>query len=796
MGISSESLGIKLMEKDQHLEKAYFEKLFETAQEGIVIADSNGRIFRVNNEFLRMFGFAADEVIGQQLDKLIAPEEHKDNATLSTKKVSEGKNISFEAHRKRKDGSLIHVSILASPIVLDGIVMAVYGIYRDITEQKRAENALQKETKKLQAMMHSMEEGIVFADKDDQIVDVNEYFLKIVRKEKSELIGKPLWSFHSDLMNEDLRAQLEQIKSSLHSNAISAQKSLYGLEVIFRMQPIYHNNQYDGIVLNLIDVTELIKVQKKAQIADQAKSEFLANMSHEIRTPMNGILGMTDLVLKTDIDPEQREYLEGIKNSAESLMDIINDILDYSKVEAQKLVLESLSFNLQEIVYDAIAPLSIEAHKKKLDLVCDIPLHISYPVVGDQRRLKQIITNLVSNAIKFTSKGEVVISAREEKRTNEEVVFQFSVRDTGIGIPEEKQQVIFDIFAQADGSMTRKYGGTGLGLAISSQLVDLMDGRIWVESEQGKGSQFHFTVKLNLDQGAGEAAAPKESADFKNLPVLIVDDNKTTRQVLMEMLQSWHLKPEEAETGEDAISLIDKANRNGSPFALFLIDAYLPGMNSFVLQSYIKHNPQIANSTVMMLVSNNLKSDASPWEKLGISTFTTKPIKRFELLNSINRTFGMTFYEEKTDSVLKDDFQHKSPKGYRILIAEDNIVNQKVVHYMLKKRGHQVTGVRDGEEALKALERDFYDVILMDVQMPIMDGFTATASIREQEKRTGAHIPIIAMTAHAMKDDRKKCLDAGMDDYISKPLNPEILYSMIDQTVTKYRNNSKAFFDE
>jgi CheY-like chemotaxis protein len=436
-------------------------------------------------------------------------------------------------------------------------------------------------------------------------------------------------------------------------------------------------------------------------------------------------------------------------------------------------------------------------------------------VIGDPARLRQILVNLISNAIKFTKEGEVVVSVKEELKTAEGISLQFTVRDTGIGVAKDKQQVIFDAFAQADGSMTRKFGGTGLGLSISRQFTELMGGRIWVESEANQGSQFHFTVKLGLDPDATEPLEDTNSLQFDNIPVLVIDDNATTRRVLKEMLKSWEMNVVEAENAEEALTLIDKSERDGIPYSLYFLDAYLPGMESFILQDHMRHNPDMAKSTVMMLASPSHKGDAAPWQRLGSPAFVTKPIKCSAVRGVVKTILRDSSEEESqdeqvpvtvqdntspspqisadtapkeigTESVEEDRTPDKPPNSYRVLIAEDNIVNQKVAYFMLEKQGHQVTGVRDGKEAVEAVDKGIFDVILMDIQMPNMNGFEATAAIREKEKNSDKHTPIIAMTAHAMKGDREMCLEKGMDDYVPKPLKADELLTKIDDVVQKF----------
>ena len=572
--------------------------------------------------------------------------------------------------------------------------------------------------------------------------------------------------------------------------------------MMVRAVPIFDESgavrEWVGIHTDIDSLKQAEAAQREArdlaEAANRAKSDFLANMSHEIRTPMNGILGLTGLALETELNLEQREYLDGVMLSAESLLTIINSILDFSKIEAGKMELERIDFELRKTLEAVVRMLALRADAQELELVYDVQPEVPDALTGDPARLSQVLFNLIGNALKFTQTGEIAVLVELDENRSDAVCLQFSVSDTGVGIAPEKQSVLFEPFVQADSSTTRRYGGTGLGLAISARLVEMMGGRVWFESEGGRGSQFHFTASFDRQTApaAGQTPLPRELAGLR---VLVVDDNAANRRIQSNLLTQWGMQPITADSGAAALAILHDAVAEETPIALILLDVRMPEMDGFAVLKRIRELSAIHRPTILMLSSLNQQGDIARARSLGVAAYLHKPINPQDLLGAI--TTALAHPREPSPAKLAAPCSRRAGRGHtlRILVTEDNPINQLLAVRTLEKAGHSVALATDGEKALAALGRETFDLVLMDVHMPVMDGFEATARIRQQEQGTGRHMPIVAMTAHAIKGDRERCLKAGMDGYVVKPVRISELFSAIANAVAD-RDQSAAQLDE
>ncbi|MBT3606291.1 MAG: response regulator [Candidatus Latescibacteria bacterium] len=525
--------------------------------------------------------------------------------------------------------------------------------------------------------------------------------------------------------------------------------------------------------------TEIRKSQEEAEHANQVKSEFLANMSHEIRTPMNGVMGMTVLLQDTRLTSEQQRFLNMLKASGNYLLEIINSFLDFSKIEAGMFDLESVPFVLRHTLRNTMNTLAIRAQEKGLELAYQVLPEVPNLLVGDPVRFRQIFFNLVGNAIKFTEEGEVIVRVTVVSQTKETVDLELSISDTGIGIAKDRQQQIFESFAQADSSTTRQYGGTGLGLPIVSHLVEVMGGRVWVESEEGKGSVFHAIVQLGQQQKVYTPSVLP--ADLNALSVLIVDDNANNRHILSEIFASWQIQATVVDSGAAALSTLEKSQNSETPFSLIIVDIQMPNMDGFTLVEQIHKSSKFDDLKILLLPSPGAYGQVAHSEAVDVAGYVTKPVSPLDLLDAILKAFGRPSLDQEDASSLTQSVPSQIPNGLQVLLAEDYPINQMLIVNLLEKRGHHVVVVDNGKEALVALKTQAFDLVLMDLQMPDMDGFEATAVIRKQEEETGGHIPIIAMTAHALQGYRERSLKAGMDDYVIKPIDPPRLFEAIEK---------------
>ena len=667
---------------------------------------------------------------------------------------------------------------------------------RDVAIQKAhdgLEKRVEERTAYLNALIDNNPLAIMVLDSEQKVQLCNPAFVNLFQYSRQEVIGKPV----DDLLADgDLLLEARSVSQQTRNRLVSLvtrrrRKDQTWVDVELHSVGLIVNTELIGSLVIYQDISvrkradeAMQNAKEAAEAASRAKSEFLANMSHEIRTPMNGIMGMTELVLDTELDAEQREYLNMAKLSADSLLSLINDILDYSKIEAGKLEIDAIDFNLGDSLGDTMKTLSLRAHQKGLELAYDLQPDVPDALIGDPGRLRQIIVNLVGNAIKFTEKGEVIVYVQADSRTQDDIHLHFTIADTGIGVPTDKQTAIFQAFTQADGSMSRTYGGTGLGLTISARLVGFMHGRIWVESEVGKGSRFHFTAHFGLQKTPARTVVPRDPTTLRDMRVLVVDDNLTNRQILLKMLTNWHTNPTTVESGARAITALREAQGLGRVYPLILLDAQMPEMDGFALAECIKRNPDWKTATIMMLSSAGQRGDAKRCRELGIDAYLTKPVKQAELLDAILVALGTKPTTETTPVLITRHSLRENSAHLRILLVEDNKVNQVLAVRLLEKRGHTVSVAGNGKEALTVLEIQSFDLVFMDVQMPEMDGYQATAAIRGKEEISGNHLPIIAMTAHAMVGDRERCLAAGMDDYISKPIRPEELTELLGRYIS------------
>ena len=698
-----------------------------------------------------------------------------------------------------------------------GQPLRAVGAMKDISERIRSEQELRSSKQEIETILQSLQSGLLIIDAEThEIVEANPAACRMIGLPRQDVVGHRCHRFVCPAEAEACPiTDLGQVVDNSDRMLLTADHRW--IPILKTVVPVTLGDR-ECLLESFVDITERKRAEDVlrstmteleltnrqleetiaranemallAEMANVAKSQFLANMSHEIRTPMNGVIGMTGLLLDTDLTPEQRQYAEMVRTSGDNLLSLINNILDFSKIEAGKLELEMLDFDLRTTMEDVVEMLAVKAHEKGLELTCLVDPGVPSFLRGDAGRLRQIVVNLVGNAMKFTREGEVDIRIGLEQETEKTVLLRFTIRDTGIGIPADRQGILFTMFSQVDGSTTRKYGGTGLGLAISKQLAEKMGGRIGVHSEEGKGSTFWFTVELARTADARPGESPG-CGEIAGLHALVVDDHETNRLLVNTLLLSWGCRPAEAKDGPTALRMLQDGLRSGDPFHVAVIDYLMPEMDGLELGLRISEDPELGDVRLILMSSLGQGGEITHIAKDRFAAWLTKPLRQAQLKECLAMAVGAGAAEDrKREHPMSKPSSVAEPvrRNIRILLAEDNLINQKVARVMLEKFGYRVDAVSNGQEAVEALIHIPYDLVLMDCQMPEMDGFEATRLIRGGNRCLDPGVPIVAMTANAMRGDRERCIEAGMDDYIAKPVQPRELADMVDRLVTRIRS--------
>jgi two-component system sensor histidine kinase/response regulator len=775
---------LQISEADAAQRGEYLDALLLSAPTAIATVGSDGRVVGVNPAFEQLFGYTAAEAVGHLMNDLVVPQGALESALALEEQARRGRSVTFETERCRKDGRLVPVRIAAALVrgVGDG---TIFVLYDDITATRNAERALREAERQYRELVESASDLVWQLDADGRWTFVNRAAREIYGVSAEDLLGRPFVDrVDPEHVARDRAAFQRVLAGGELSDYETVHRDVAGepRHLAFAARPIRDAaGRVTGAHGTARDVTDRARARAGLEEARDAavrlaalRSAFMANMSHEIRTPMNGVLGLADLLLDTELTPEQRRSLDLLHGSAQALLGVIDDILDFSKIEAGQLELEQIPFDLPGLVDATVRLLAVRAAGRGLELLADVQRGVPRVVRGDPGRLRQVLTNLLGNAIKFTERGEVAITVKPEgEPADGSVRLCFAVRDSGIGIPRERIAAIFEEFIQVDSSTTRRFGGTGLGLAISRRLVELMGGELAVQSEVGVGSEFAFVIPLGVEADTAALAA-RAPLGYRGLHVLIVDDNAANRRILRGMLEDAGLVVGEAGGADEALRQLRGA-RGADTFRLAVIDSQMPGRDGFDFAGAVKGDPATADTRLLMLTSAGRRGDGRRCRELGVQGYLTKPVSRLELLEAIASVLSGT---ERIVEVVTRHSMAESRRRLRVLVAEDNPVNQEVARALLQRRGHDVTVVENGRLALEAVRRDGFDVVLMDVQMPEMDGISATREIRALPAH--AEVPIIAVTAHALAEEHDRCMAAGMQACVVKPFRPDTLFAAVE----------------